>query len=124
MVFQGTVLGPGFWNIMFGDAREAVRQCEFTEIFYADDLNAFRAFMCSVANSVLHEHLSRCQVSLHAWGRCNGIEFDPSKESMHIVARHDAEGSNFRILGIDFDCKLLMRDAVHETCVSASWKVK
>ena len=43
---------------------------------------------------------------------------------MHVVARHDSYGDNFRILGIDFDCKLLMADAVVETATSASWKLR
>ena len=44
MVYQGTVLGPPLWNIFFKDARSAIRAHRFTEIVYADDLNAFRAY--------------------------------------------------------------------------------
>ena len=123
MVYQGTVLGPGLWNIMYEDARIAIALCLFIEIIYADDLNCFRSFPCAVENAVLKHSISQCQSELHRWGRCNQIEFDPEKESSHVVARHDAEGSNFRILGIDFDCKLLMADAVHETAASVRWKL-
>ena len=38
MVYQGTVWGPWLWNIMYEDARYAIRECGFTEIVYADDL--------------------------------------------------------------------------------------
>ena len=43
---------------------------------------------------------------------------------MHVVGRRDSEGENFKILGIQFDCKLLMADAVTETVNCVSWKLK
>ena len=52
MVFQGTVLGPGLWNIMYEDARHAIASNDFIEIVFADDLNAFRAFATGVPNSI------------------------------------------------------------------------
>jgi len=91
---------------------------------FADDLNAFRAFASSVPNDIILSHAHLCQLNLHEWGRCNQVQFDASKESMHVVAKHDSHGDNFRILGIDFDCKLLMTDAVVETSTSASWKLR
>ena len=124
MVFQGTVLGSGLWNLMYEDARRPITKCNFTEVIYADDLNCYRAFRLNVANSVLKDEASKCQEELHAWGRCNRVQFDPAKESVHVIGRHDSEGSNFRILGIEFDCKLLMASAVRETTAAASWKVR
>jgi hypothetical protein len=44
MVFQGTVSGPMLWNLFFEDARHAINDCFFTEVVYADDLNAYRIF--------------------------------------------------------------------------------
>ena len=44
MVYQGTVWGPCLWNCYFADARFAIRGAGFTEIVYADDINAFKAF--------------------------------------------------------------------------------
>ena len=44
MVFQGTVTGPTLWNLFFGDSREAINECFYTEVVYADDLNAYRVF--------------------------------------------------------------------------------
>ena len=65
-----------------------------------------------------------CQSELHAWGRENQVQFDPAKESMHVIGRHDAAGPDFKIMGIHFDCKLLMNNAVHETVVTSSWKLR
>ena len=38
MVYQGTVWGPPLWNTYFEDARLAVNQCGFDDVFFADDL--------------------------------------------------------------------------------------
>ncbi len=65
-----------------------------------------------------------CQEELHSWGRSNQIQFDPSKESMHVVARRDAQGPDFKILGVEFDCELLMGGAVRDTPTSGRWKLK
>ena len=108
MVYQGTVLGPALWNLMYEDARLAIAACGFTEVVYADDLNSWRAFATRVCNSVLLGEAKQCQAQLHSWGRANQIQFDPAKESIHVVARRDAHGADFKILGVEFDCKLLM----------------
>ena len=44
MVFQGTVWGPMLWNVFYEDASKAIRSKAFTEIVFADDLNAFRKY--------------------------------------------------------------------------------
>ena len=44
MVFQGTVWGPMLWNIFYADASSAIRCKDFTDIVFADDLNAFRVY--------------------------------------------------------------------------------
>ena len=53
LVFQGTVLGPGLWNIMYEDPRGPINACGFTEIVYADDLNAWRSFRVGISNAEL-----------------------------------------------------------------------
>ena len=40
MVFQGTVWGPPLWNNFYADSAKPIRKQEFTEIVFADDLNA------------------------------------------------------------------------------------
>eukprot|EP00959_Pyramimonas_sp_CCMP1952_P041768 873546-Pyramimonas_sp.AAC.1 len=58
--------------------------------------------------------LRLCRDSLHSWGHANGVSFDASKESCHVLSNTRPYGESFTILGILFDTKLLMRDAVHE----------
>ena len=47
MVYQGTVTGPTLWNSFFEDARQSLNDCLYTEVVYADDLNAYRVFPAS-----------------------------------------------------------------------------
>ena len=56
-------------------------------------------------------------------GRANQVSFDPSKESMHVLALNGGEGPNFRLLGVPFDHALSMRDAVTELVSDATWKI-
>eukprot|EP00969_Alexandrium_andersonii_P180106 7960468-Alexandrium_andersonii.AAC.1 len=58
-----------------------------------------------------------CQRQLHRWGAANRVIFDSGKESARNVSRHRPAGGNFHVLGVEFDCKLLMYDAVHE-CIA------
>ena len=124
MVFQGTVWGPTLWNNFFEDARAAVNKMGFIETVFADDLNAFKEFDTGEDNEQVLEHTKKCQDELHKWGEANQVVFEGSKESMHVLARRNAEGENFKVLGVNFDCQLLMRDAVHELVVEAGWKLR
>ena len=65
-----------------------------------------------------------CQKELHMRGEANQVEFDPDKESSHILSRSRPMGPGFKILGVDFDCKLLMTVSVHSLAVSAKWKLR
>ena len=73
MVFQGTVLGPILWNLFFGDAHFAIRLAKFTEMMFADDLQAYRSFPQSVPNGTILRCAKNCQVRLHEWGRANQV---------------------------------------------------
>ena len=64
-----------------------------------------------------------CQAEVHKWGRANRVTFDASKESFHVISRVHPYGDNFKLLGISFDAKLLMHDAVHQCAVEASWRL-
>ena len=79
-----------------------------SEIVFADDLNAFREFPLATPNSDLFTQAKECQNKLHEWGRASQVAFDPLKESMHVVSHHCPEGSDFKILGVQFDCRLQM----------------
>ena len=120
MVYQGTVLGPPLWNIYYADAATAVKVHRFLEIIFADDLNCYKDFGLSVPNSELHVQMRHCQSEFHKWGRANQVNFDPRKESMHVLALHGGEGPNFPLLGVPFDNALSMRGAVAELVGEAS----
>ena len=124
MIYQGTVWGPWLWNLFYGDARRPLHKCSFSEIIFADDLNAFKRFRLGVPNGEVLAEGKRCQQELHAWGRANQVEFDPKKESLHVLSHHEPAGCNFKILSIDFDCRLTMADAVSVLVSDLRWKVR
>ena len=114
MVYQGTVWGPSLWNLFFAPALSVIASASFTDICYADDLNAFKAFANSVTNAEIRRALDEFQIELHTWGAANQVTFNSSKESKHILLRRYLWDPNFKILGLIFDYKLIMTDAVHE----------
>jgi hypothetical protein len=124
MVFQGTVWGPTLWNIFFEDARDAVNEMSFKEVVYADDLNAHREFPGTTKNDIILKSSMRCQEELHAWGKANQVEFDPGKESFHILAGSGAFGGEFKLLGVNFDPTLTMKSALNDVVTEAGWKLK
>jgi len=91
---------------------------------FADDLNAFKQFPNSTNNEAIMLELQAAQDSLHKWGRANRVSFDPGKESKHVLSRHESAGGNFKILGVNFDCKLIMDDAVHDVASECAWKLE
>ena len=57
-------------------------------------------------------------------GRANQVEFNPGKESKHILAtRGRGSGGPFKLLGVRFDVGLIMDGAIHEIARDASWKL-
>ena len=101
----------------------ATRSVFFDEVIYADDLNAWRALPACATNAEAYSMLRECQSSLHTWGQANRVQFDAGKEHFHILSRSQPDGGIFKILGIPFDPKLLMIDAVEDCVASASWKI-
>ena len=79
MVFQGMVTGPILWILFFEDAHQAINECFFEEIVYADDLNAYRIFKADAQNDVIKTCLDMCQQELHKWGAANQVSFDADK---------------------------------------------
>ena len=51
-MFQGTVWGPMLWNVSYADAARAIRLAAYTEIVFADDLNAFKKYDSTVEQSI------------------------------------------------------------------------
>ena len=124
MVYQGTVWGPTLWNLHFEDARQAINEWLFEEIVYADDLNAFRGFSKETDNSVLKKCLDSCQEELHSWGRANRVTFEAKKESKHVLSLAEAEGEDFKIPGVVYDCRLTMQSTCEKLASDCEWKLK
>ena len=122
MVYQGTCWGPALWNVYYESARGAINELDFKEIIYADDLNAYRAFPLATENEALMQSGLKCQNNLHEWGRAKRVEFDPAKESMHVVAHQRGVGGDFKILGVVFDVCLKMDACVVELVRACGWK--
>ena len=43
---------------------------------------------------------------------------------MHVLSRMQPQGGNFKILRVNFDCKLVMAYDVHEVSVACGWKLE
>ena len=123
MVFQGTTWGPPLWNLHFSDSSAPIFRCGFSEIKFADDLNAFRSFSNSVSNDTVFWHLYRCQSEVHSSGRANAISFDDAKEKFRVLSHVHPHGASFKSLGITLDCKLSMIEAIAECAVEAHWRL-
>ena len=59
---------------------------------------------------------------LHQYGAMRIPE--PTNESYHILSTTDNYGSNFKLLGIEFDVALRMDKAVEDVVFAAGWKLK
>ena len=93
-----------------------IRSSGYKDIVYADDMNAFKEYPSCMADVVILRGMKNIQKELHLWGEANGVRFDAGKTSFHILSRSTTYGGNFKLLGINFDPKLLMNDDVHD-CV-------
>ena len=122
-VFQGTVMGPGLWNIFFEPVDKPIRECNFKPAKFADDMTACRNFEGSTTNGRIQEELSRCQEKCHAWGSENRVTFDKSKEFFRILHRGDGMGEPFRLLGTIVDHKLTMESEIRRVYKKASPKL-
>ncbi len=124
MVYQGTVWGPPFWNTFFSDSQQALTALAFTGIFYADNLNAFKAFAATASDRSILDELRAARYELHTWGLANQVTFDAGKESFHILSRSCPNGEEFKILGITFGCKLLMHTTIDDCVSTCGWKLE
>ena len=91
---------------------------------FADDLNAMFAVPQQTSSEDVFSKLRVCQASLHHWGRSLRVKFDASKEKFCILSRSCPVGSDFKLLGVVFDCKLVMSNAVESAASRASAKLR
>ena len=59
-----------------------------------------------------------------AWGRANRVMFDAGKEENMVISTVDPLGGPAKLLGIEFDNKLVMATDVHKCATKAAWKTK
>lgn len=89
---------------------------------HADDLNAYKIVPSSTSVDQGLQAIDRLLAELHNWGDANQVSFDASKESKHILSRTDPHGSDFKLLGVSFDCRLLLDVAVGTLVGKMRWK--
>ena len=123
-VFQGSVWGPPLRNVHYQDASRSVRKLGYEETVYADDFNAYKIFEPTVGDREILADMHGCQAELHKWGHANQAIFDASKEEFVILHRSRPVGSGFKLLGVLFDPKLRMHDAIHKFAVDAGWRLQ
>ena len=117
MVFQGTVWGPPLWNAFYADSKRPIRKAGFQEIVFADDLNAWKKVAAGTSHERMLADMKICQSELHQWGSANC-------EGMLVLSRKQPYGESFDLLGIRFDCKLVMSSTVEELARTCRWKLR
>ena len=86
MVFQGTVWAPVLWSVFYEDSAKPVKDAGFTEVVFADDLNAFKEYDAAADNAEALAEARTCQTKLHTWGKANQVSFESTKESFHVIS--------------------------------------
>ena len=69
-------------------------------------------YHADVSNACIFKDLHKCQNSVHDWGKVQQVQFESTKESLHVLCSKQPMGDAFKILGIKFDTKLIMYEAV------------
>ena len=122
-VFQGTVLGPKFWNAFFDDVSAAIPP-EFQSNKFADDLTCLKLYAKDTSTEGIHKNLEECQKAVHGWGRKNQVLFDSSKEEFAVIHETEGDGEDFRYLGTWMDTSLRMARNIEKILSRTRPKVK
>jgi hypothetical protein len=93
-------------------------------VIFTDDLNAYKVASSSTSVEKTMESINNVQGELHKWGHANQVVFDAANESKHILSLRDSFGPDFKLLGITFDCKLEMANAVRALTGKVRWKLQ
>eukprot|EP00969_Alexandrium_andersonii_P022673 992341-Alexandrium_andersonii.AAC.1 len=124
MVYQGIAFGPPLWNAFFADAKDAIEKAGFSEIVYADGLNAFCILERERNDIEAFARIRGCQRMLRKCGAANQVSFDMGKESTRIAAHQRSGGSSFHTPGVEFDRQLLVREVVRSCIVECGWRLR
>ena len=89
---------------------------------FADDLLAHKSFDANVLDTEVFRQLQECQCILHRWGRANQVCFDPGKEEFKILHRQNNVGEPFKYLGVRFDTRLIMEEAIGRITAEVGWR--
>ena len=65
-----------------------------------------------MSNARIESDIRSCQRSLHKWGQANHVVFDSGKERCMIISIIDLSGGLAKVLGIDFDSKLVIKSVL------------
>ena len=68
--------------------------------------------------------MNTCQSKLHQWGAANQVAFDASEEGKRILSRKRSVGGPFLLLGVTFDCALIMDVAIDDLVSKCRWKLR
>ena len=85
---------------------------------------SFKSYPRGRSGDLFLSDIREVQRRFHTWGQANSATFDAGKEDAMIIATSDPFGGPTKLLGIDFDNKLCMRQAVHKCAIKAAWKSK
>ena len=96
----------------------------FVEVVFADDYNCWKHFPSSPARDEIFWQCNACQARLHEWGAANSVDFDPAKESLHVLHRTNGVGEDFKLLGLTFDVELRMGRGVSILAREAGWRLQ
>ena len=68
--------------------------------------------------------MDACQKQLHQWGAANRVALNASKEGKRILSRSRPSGDPFVLLGVSFDCALIMDVAIDDLLKKCRWKLR
>ena len=92
-------VGPPLWNLVYADARFAVRKLNFEETMFVDDFNCWTESDKETKDLDGVMRLPACQHELHAWREANQVTSDHAKEEYACILQFQGMGPVYTIWG-------------------------